>query len=153
MNEAIEELKENEFKDLYADEEKPEKEYVKDINIDTDFELLFPDEYINSITERLKLYNELSLIKDEAALLIYEQKLIDRFGALPKQATGRVSGLLGLALIAFNVASPPLFGLIHDISGNYDAVFITYIAMTVGTMLLLPYMRVDPPQLARTGAD
>ena len=93
MNEAIEELKENEFKDLYADEEKPEKEYVKDINIDTDFELLFPDEYINSITERLKLYNELSLIKDEAALLIYEQKLIDRFGALPKQATALLNSI------------------------------------------------------------
>ena len=93
MNEAIEELKENEFKDLYVDEEKPEKEYVKDINIDTDFELLFPDEYINSITERLKLYNELSLIKDEAALLIYEQKLIDRFGALPKQATALLNSI------------------------------------------------------------
>jgi sugar phosphate permease len=59
---------------------------------------------------------------------------------------GRVSGLLGLALIVFNVASPALFGLIHDISGNYDAVFVTYIALTVGTMLLLPIMRVDPRQ-------
>ena len=44
MNEAIEELKENEFKELYADEEKPEKEYVKDLQIDTDFELLFSDD-------------------------------------------------------------------------------------------------------------
>ena len=93
MNEAIEELKENEFKDLYADEEKPVKEYVKDINIDTDFELLFPDEYINSITERLKLYNELSLIKDEATLLLYEQKLTDRFGPLPKQATALLNSI------------------------------------------------------------
>ncbi len=57
---------------------------------------------------------------------------------------GRVSGLLGLALFVFNVGSPPLFGLIHDISGNYDAVFIAYVALTVGTMLLLPWMRVDP---------
>ena len=93
MNEAIEELKENEFKDLYADEEKPEKEYVKDLQIDTDFELLFSDEYINNISERLNLYNELSLIKDEATLLAYENKLIDRFGPLPKQAISLLNSI------------------------------------------------------------
>ena len=93
MNEAIEELKENEFKDLYKDEEKPEKEYVKDINIDTDFELLFPDEYINSITERLKLYSELSTIKTDEELLIFNNKLVDRFGALPKQAVSLLNSI------------------------------------------------------------
>ena len=93
MNEAIEELKENEFKELYKDEEKTEKVFVKDINIDTDFELLFPDEYINNISERLNLYNELSVIKDEATLLAYEQKLIDRFGPLPKQAVSLLSSI------------------------------------------------------------
>jgi transcription-repair coupling factor (superfamily II helicase) len=93
MNEAIEELKENEFKELYKDEEKTEKVFVKDINIDTDFELLFPDEYINNISERLNLYNELSVIKEEAALLAYEQKLIDRFGPLPKQAVSLLSSI------------------------------------------------------------
>ena len=87
MNEAIEELKENEFKDLYQDENDSEtKEYVKDLQIDTDYEILFPDDYINNITERLNLYNELSQIKDEATLQQFEQKLIDRFGALPKPA-------------------------------------------------------------------
>jgi transcription-repair coupling factor (superfamily II helicase) len=49
MNEAIEELKENEFKDLYPEENNIEtKEYVKDLQIDTDFELLSSDEYINT---------------------------------------------------------------------------------------------------------
>ena len=87
MNEAIEELKENEFKDLYQDENDNEtKAYVKDLQIDTDYEILFPDDYINNITERLNLYNELSQIKDEATLQQFEQKLIDRFGALPKPA-------------------------------------------------------------------
>jgi len=87
MNEAIEELKENEFKELYETENDIDtKEYVKELQIDTDFELLFPDEYINNITERLNLYNELSSIKDEASLLAYEEKLIDRFGPLPKEA-------------------------------------------------------------------
>ena len=93
MNEAIEELKENEFKELYADEGKIEKEYVKDLQIDTDFELLFSDEYINNISERLNLYNELSLIKDEDTLVAYEQKLIDRFGPLPKQATSLLNSI------------------------------------------------------------
>lgn len=94
MNEAIEELKENEFKDLYPEENDIEtKEYVKDIQIDTDFELLFPDEYINNISERLNLYNELSLIKTEEALQQYEQKLIDRFGPLPKQAVALLNSI------------------------------------------------------------
>lgn len=94
MNEAIEELKENEFKDLYPEENDIEtKEYVKDIQIDTDFELLFPDEYINNISERLNLYNELSLIKTEEVLQLYEQKLIDRFGPLPKQAVALLNSI------------------------------------------------------------
>ncbi|PZR16860.1 MAG: transcription-repair coupling factor, partial [Flavobacterium psychrophilum] len=81
------ELKENEFKDLYDDgEEQTEKEYVKEIQIDTDFELLFPDEYVNNITERLNLYNDLAAVKNEEELIAFEAKLIDRFGPLPKQA-------------------------------------------------------------------
>jgi transcription-repair coupling factor (superfamily II helicase) len=94
MNEAIEELKENEFKELYADVEQPaEKAYVKDLQLDTDFELLFSDEYINNISERLKLYNELSLIKDEITLQAYENKLVDRFGPLPKQAVSLLNSI------------------------------------------------------------
>ncbi len=94
MNEAIEELKENEFKDLYDEVDSgTEKEYVKDIQIDTDFELLFPDEYVNNITERLNLYNELAEIKDEAALSAYEQKLEDRFGPLPKEAQALLTSM------------------------------------------------------------
>ena len=94
MNEAIEELKENEFKELYeSDNDVDTKEYVKELQIDTDFELLFPDEYINNITERLNLYNELGTIKDEAGLLAYETKLIDRFGALPKEAKALLNSI------------------------------------------------------------
>ncbi len=93
MNEAIEELKENEFKDLYESEDQPEKEYVKDLQIDTDFELLFPDEYINNISERLNLYNELSLVKTDEELKAYEIKLVDRFGPLPKPAISLLSSI------------------------------------------------------------
>ncbi|WP_452224066.1 transcription-repair coupling factor [Lacinutrix chionoecetis] len=84
LNEAIEELKENEFKDLY--EEDPEtKEYVKDITIDSDLELLFPDDYVNNITERLNLYTQLNNFKTEEELAKFETELIDRFGELPTQ--------------------------------------------------------------------
>ncbi len=100
MNEAIDELKENEFKDLYNDENDENvsglamtKEYVKDLQIDTDFELLFSDEYINNVSERLNLYNELALIKTEENLQLFENKLIDRFGPLPKQAISLLSSM------------------------------------------------------------
>ena len=94
MNEAIDELKENEFKDLYDDADTDtEKEYVKEIQIDSDFELLFPDEYVNNITERLNLYNELGAIKDEEGLQAFETKLIDRFGPLPKQAESLLTSM------------------------------------------------------------
>ena len=81
-----EELKENEFKELYNTEENKPKEFIKEVQIDTDFEILFPDNYINSITERLNLYNELSTLETDEELLQYEQRLIDRFGELPFQA-------------------------------------------------------------------
>ncbi len=84
LNEAIEELKDNEFKDLYPTNSK-DKEYVKDITIDTDFELLFPDDYVNNITERLNLYTKLNTLKTEDELLTFESEIIDRFGELPTQ--------------------------------------------------------------------
>lgn len=94
MQEAIEELKENEFKDLYPEENTPEtKEYVKELQIDADFELLFPDDYINSVTERLSLYNDLALIKTEEKLQEFQQQLEDRFGKLPKPAVALLDSL------------------------------------------------------------
>jgi transcription-repair coupling factor (superfamily II helicase) len=85
LNETIEELKENEFKKLYENGNKKPKEYVKDIQIDTDFEILFPDDYINVISERLNLYNQLSELINEKELQDFELELIDRFGEIPTQ--------------------------------------------------------------------
>jgi len=84
LNEAIDELKETEFADLYEDDGK-EKEYVKDITIDSDFELLFPDDYVNNIAERLTLYTKLNEVKTEDELLKLESDIRDRFGELPTQ--------------------------------------------------------------------
>lgn len=94
MNEAIDELKENEFKDLYPEENDIDtKEYVKDLQIDTDFELLFSDEYINNISERLNLYNELGAIKNEEELQLFQKRLIDRFGPMPPRAIALMNSI------------------------------------------------------------
>ena len=83
LAEAIEELKDNEFADLYKDKDKPTN-YVKDITIDSDFELLFPDDYVNSISERLNLYTKLNTLKTESELLQFEAEIQDRFGPIPE---------------------------------------------------------------------
>jgi len=87
LAEAIQELKEKEFKELYetTDTDFENRTFVKEVSIDTDFELLFPDEYINNITERLNLYTKLNEIKDQAGLQAFEKTLEDRFGELPPQ--------------------------------------------------------------------
>ncbi len=86
LAEAIDELKEKEFKNLYDETEGPKKNFVKEMTIDTDFELLFPDDYVNNITERLNLYTKLNELKNEAELQKFEKELLDRFGEMPKQA-------------------------------------------------------------------
>jgi transcription-repair coupling factor (superfamily II helicase) len=83
LDEAIQELKEDEFKELFKDE-KP-KPVVSDCQVDTDFHALIPDEYVRSTSERLSLYNELAGINTEEALMKYMEKLIDRFGPLPAE--------------------------------------------------------------------
>ena len=94
LEEAIDELKENEFKTLFEDQDKSlEKNYVKEVQIDTDFEILFPDDYINIVNERLVLYNELSAIKDEETLMQFQNNLEDRFGKIPPEGEELLSTL------------------------------------------------------------
>jgi transcription-repair coupling factor (superfamily II helicase) len=83
LNEAIEELKENEFSDLF-EKENETKDFISDVQIDTDFELLIPDEYVNKVEERFSLYQKLSVIENEKDLTTFKEELTDRFGALPK---------------------------------------------------------------------
>ncbi|WP_233883234.1 transcription-repair coupling factor [Tenacibaculum piscium] len=85
LQEAIEELKENEFKELYPTDENTPKEYVKDVQIETGFEILIPDAYVNSVTERLSLYNELGNLTKEEELLTFEKQIVDRFGEYPPE--------------------------------------------------------------------
>ncbi|TAL71734.1 MAG: transcription-repair coupling factor, partial [Bacteroidetes bacterium] len=94
LNEALIELRESEFRESSSEAEKvtipqkpgPEKSYVSDFQIDTDLEIMFPDEYISNISERIRLYKELNEIDSDGALAQFEKELIDRFGNIPPPA-------------------------------------------------------------------
>ena len=87
LQQAIEELKENEFKSLYkSDENDRVKTYVREVQIDTDLEIFIPNDYVNIVKERLALYQELSSIKTNEELNAFEVNLKDRFGTLPLPA-------------------------------------------------------------------
>jgi len=93
LEEAVYELKETEFKDLFKEDLDKKRQYVRDVEIDTDIEMLIPDAYIPIIQERLLLYTELDTISDEAGLSSFKVKLKDRFGTIPKQVDELVDAL------------------------------------------------------------
>ena len=81
LNEAVDELKENEFNDLYKTHERKKHEII----FETDLEVYFPSSYINNISERLNLYQQLSKISNHNKLEQFSKILIDRFGPLPSE--------------------------------------------------------------------
>ncbi len=83
LNEAIQELKEQEFADVFAEEIR-NKPLIEECVFETDFEILIPDNYVNNITERLSLYKQLDELDTEEELQAYQQNMVDRFGAIPK---------------------------------------------------------------------
>lgn len=84
LDEAIHELKEEEFADVFKDEKPANKIESKDCNVETDFEALIPDNYVRNIGERLSLYNALASLQSDEDLAHFEWQLKDRFGSLPK---------------------------------------------------------------------
>ncbi len=83
LNEAIQELKEDEYRDLFKDELEEKHEYVHEVTIETDDEMLIPDAYVSSIGERLGLYQKLDGMETEAEIEKFKTELTDRFGPLP----------------------------------------------------------------------
>ncbi|MBD3636082.1 MAG: transcription-repair coupling factor [Crocinitomicaceae bacterium] len=84
LNEAIQELREEEFKHLFVEDKSvDDMEFVEDCILETDLELLIPDTYVNKVTERLMLYQELDNTKNQEELDNFKLGLEDRFGALP----------------------------------------------------------------------
>jgi transcription-repair coupling factor (superfamily II helicase) len=83
LEEAIRELKRTSFKDLFKEEISKQDDFVSDCTIDTDLEILIPDSYVESITERLSLYTRLDSCEDEAELQSFHAEMLDRFGPMP----------------------------------------------------------------------
>ena len=86
LNEAIDELRESEFKELFEERTTDSLlNFVKDCILETDLEVRIPDDYVNNVNERLSLYQEMDNLKNEEELSAFGMKLIDRFGPLPRQ--------------------------------------------------------------------
>ncbi|MBS1607029.1 MAG: transcription-repair coupling factor [Bacteroidetes bacterium] len=85
LDEAIKELKRTEFRELFKEEISKQEDYVQDCTIDTDLEILIPDSYVESITERLNLYTRLDNCDTEEELQQFHSEMIDRFGPIPPQ--------------------------------------------------------------------
>ncbi len=83
LDEAVKELKRNEFRDLFKEEIQQQDDFVKDCSIDTDLEILIPDSYVESITERLSLYSRLDNCDTEEDLVAFHAEMQDRFGPIP----------------------------------------------------------------------
>lgn len=84
LNEAISELKRSNFKDLFKEEIHKQDEFVTDCTIDTDLEILIPDAYVDSITERLSLYTRLDNCDTDEELENFKEEMRDRFGPVPQ---------------------------------------------------------------------
>lgn len=93
LNEAIRELKESDFKDVFKEELEKNPEFVGEVQIDTDCEMLIPDEYVSNIQERLNLYTILDELGNEVEIKKYQDQMVDRFGRLPKPVKELFDGL------------------------------------------------------------
>jgi transcription-repair coupling factor (superfamily II helicase) len=85
LDEAIRELKRTSFRDLFRDEIAKQEQEAIDCTIDTDLEILIPDQYVESITERLSLYTRLDNCETEEELLAFHKEMGDRFGPVPEE--------------------------------------------------------------------
>ena len=90
LNQAVTELKNDEFADLYKDEVKKNylvgDYFVEDCSLESDIEMYFPDQYVPSDSERMLLYRELDGLKTDDELKTFRERMIDRFGKLPDVA-------------------------------------------------------------------
>ena len=85
LAEAVQELKEESFAELFEKEKKADRRYVSEAAIETDFALMIPDHYVNDIPERISLYRELDDLDHETELAAFKTRLEDRFGPLPQE--------------------------------------------------------------------
>ncbi|HBH05102.1 MAG TPA: transcription-repair coupling factor [Flavobacteriales bacterium] len=89
LDEAITELKSNEFKEHFEQDES----FVKETLFESDLQLLLPDQYVNKVSERIELYKRLSECNTENELLEFQEELVDRFGAVPEEGENLIQSV------------------------------------------------------------
>jgi len=143
LDEAMQELKEKEFRDLFEEELKSGKDYVRDVHIETDVEMLLPTNYVNSIQERLNLYAQLDKIEDEEGLSAFTNMLKDRFGPIPKPTAALFDGLrlrwlckqLGFEKLVLKKKKMHAYFVANPKSPYYDSDMFKYLmSMVAGAM-------------------
>ena len=94
LDETVQELKATEFRDLFINELKVDaQQFVTDCNIETDLEILIPEDYVTSISERLRLYSTLDNIKNEEELKNFIDSMVDRFGKYPEPVSDLIQSV------------------------------------------------------------
>jgi len=131
LNEAVLELKNEEFSDLYKDENDVDsgENYVNDTNVESDLELLFPASYIPNESERILLYKELDGMEEESDIEQFRLKLQDRFGKIPQQGEGliqivrlrRLAKKLGIEKISLKLGRMTIFLVSQTDSAYYQS--------------------------------
>ncbi|MCL1938815.1 MAG: transcription-repair coupling factor [Candidatus Azobacteroides sp.] len=128
LTEAVQELKNEEFSDLYKDADQVDtgEYYVAETNIESDMEILFPATYIPNDSERILLYRELDAMVEEADIERFRLKLQDRFGKIPQKGEElirivrlrRLAKKLGIEKIALKNGKMTLF-MVSDRDSDY----------------------------------
>ena len=135
LAEAVTELKNDEFSELYADEVKAGDEvlsgegFVDECTVESDLELLFPNEYIHSSSERMLLYRELDKLELDKDVDAFKARLIDRFGAIPPEGEElirivplrRIAKRLGIEKIFLKSGRMTLFFVSNPDSPYYQS--------------------------------
>ena len=141
LEDAVQELKENEFKDVFKDDLEKKKEYVRDVQVDTDLEMLIPDHYVNNIQERLRLYTSLSEVADEEGIVTFRDNLRDRFGPIPEQVDNLFEALrlewsakrLGFDKVVYKNGQLRCFFISNAQSGFYETALFSRLVSLVST--------------------
>ncbi len=121
LNEAIEELREKEFKELFEERNTESFQSItQECVLETDLEIRIPDDYVNNVNERLSLYKDLNDIQTEEALIAFQQQLIDRFGPLPKVVENLLQSIRlrrkaeEIGFIRLIIKSKKMIGYFHE---------------------------------------
>jgi len=93
LEEAVQELKETDYKDLFREELEKDRKFVRDVQIETDIDLFIPDTYVSNVQERLSMYTQIDQIETEDQIDDFISQMKDRFGRVPHQINELFEGL------------------------------------------------------------